>query len=283
MHFVSEVPYALSLTLACAFSARSLTTPSYLADAVAGAAAGLAALTRPQILAIVPLVIVGAVVCRSTARKHLAFQLCVLALVLSPWLLRNWMVIGKPTLSTVGAYTFWGAHNNKVFEDTQLQGSWIRTSDLVDADHPLGDTELQKEQQMWRYGLEAISEHLRLLPWIELRKLWRLVSPFEDTPNRVVFWLFAVSWAAIAPLLFLGVVRSRGELEPPLRVTLMLPLVATVLTTAVFYGSIRFRDSVAPLVVVLASNPLCSLVAMILSRPALLPVNVPSPSRMRLN
>ncbi len=53
--------------------------------------------------------------------------------------------MGKPTLSTVGGYTFWGAHNEIVFHDPQFRGSWVRTSDLINEQHPIKGNEIEKE------------------------------------------------------------------------------------------------------------------------------------------
>lgn len=44
--------------------------------------------------------------------------------------------------------------------------------------------------------------------------------------------------------------------EPPRRLVLMTPILATCGTATVFYGSIRFRDSIAPIFIVLAAGAL---------------------------
>jgi hypothetical protein len=86
-------------------------------------------------------------------------------------------------------------------------------------------------------------------------KMWRLISPFEETENRVVWWTFAVAWLFTAPWVVAGTILALND-DRLLGAVLLVPLLATLATTMVFYGSIRFRDSVIPLLVVLAARAL---------------------------
>ena len=258
MHFVSEVPYGLWLTLACAFTVRA-----YRADGgadrftfLAGASWGLAVLTRPQIILAMPIAGLLALYSRRASRpllSRLAIVTIAMCGVLVPWVARNAIVMGKATLSTVGGATFWGANNETVLNNPKLRGLWMRSSDLVDARHPLTGTEVQKEAQAWQYGLDFIAEHPRSVPALLVMKAWRLISPFEETENRVVWWAFALAWLVTAPWVAAGIVLAWND-DDVVRLVLFAPLLATLATTIVFYGSVRFRDSVIPLLIVLAAR-----------------------------
>lgn len=257
MHFLSEVPYGLWLALACACTLASVQrqrSAGFL-DVIAGICWALATLTRPQMIFIVPLagLLIG-LRRRGLApfMSRLIVQLCVLALVLAPWLVRNAIVMGRATLSTVGAYTFWGAHNDVVLNTPALQGSWVRTSDLVDATHPFSGSEIERESAAWRYGMAFVTEHWHAMPWLELMKLRRLLSPFEPTPNRAVYWSFAIAWILTAPWVVVGIMRSLRT-QPIAASILLLSLLPTVVTAMVFYGAARFRDSASPIFVVFAA------------------------------
>ena len=89
-------------------------------------------------------------------------------------------------------------------------------------------------------------------------RLWRLISPFEETENRVVWWVFGVTWLFTAPWVVAGMVLALKDGRTIVAV-LLVPLMATLVTTIVFYGSIRFRDSVIPLLVVLAGRAMVEL------------------------
>jgi 4-amino-4-deoxy-L-arabinose transferase-like glycosyltransferase len=264
MHFVSEVPYGLWLVLACGFTIASIqrNERAGMADVIAGVLWGLATLTRPQMIFIVPLAGLFLVFHRRWLRQllpRLAIQACVVALVLTPWLVRNEIVMGKPTLSTVGAYTFWGSHNDVVLTTPALRGSWVRTSDLVDADHPFTGSEIEREAAAWKYGMAFVTEHWSEMPGLVLMKLWRLVSPLEETPNRPVFWSFAIAWILTAPWVALGIALSLRR-QPVAASVLLLSVLSTVVTAMVFYGSPRFRDSIVPILIVFAAYGLVDLV-----------------------
>ncbi len=170
-------------------------------------------------------------------------------------MVRNAVVLGEPTLSTIGGYTLWGASNPRVVDDPTLAGRWVRTSELVDADHPLSGGELERDAAARRYGLTFLNEHRRDVPWLVVMRLWRFVSPFEPTPNRLVFWAFALSWLVTAPWFVAGLVVAWRE-NRRIALVLVAPLLATSATVIMFYGSIRFRDSIAPVFVALAAGAL---------------------------
>ncbi len=85
----------------------------------------------------------------------------------------------------------------------------------------------------------------------------RQYSPFQWTPNRLVYWSFACAWIVVGPLclagLALGWRRSRGNV-----LVLCVPLLSTLVTGLVFYGAGRFRDAEAGLYVVLAGAALAA-------------------------
>ncbi len=258
MHFVSETPFGFWLTLALIASvyAYKRQRGGWGMDVLAGACWAMAVYTRPQLLLAVP--IAGALagiafVLRD--RRHLvrwAVQVGVLALVLSPWVMRNAVVMGKPTMSTIVGYGLWGSHNDLTFNDPAQRGGWVKASELIDEEHPLVGTEAQRNDQALAYGLDLIRVNADKMPSLIVAKLWRLVRPTKDTDNRLVQIAFAGGWLAIAPLLLMGVVLT-FQRAPIAAWLLLLPILATLASTVIFYGSDRFRDAVAPVMLVFAA------------------------------
>jgi 4-amino-4-deoxy-L-arabinose transferase-like glycosyltransferase len=261
IHFVSEVPYGLWLTVACVLTIRGFRGRSsiYGSNILAGACWGLAILTRPQLMLAAPIAVLMLQARRRFVTRHvvaaLIVQLTIVALLLVPWVLRNAIALGKPTVSTVGGYTFWGGNNAVVDSDPHIRGSWFRTSDLVDRDHPLIGTEIEREAAAWKYGLRFVTEHLARMPGLTAMKVWRLVSPFEDTTNSVLRWTFAAAWLFALPFVAIGIILALRN-SSTCSAILLTPLLATLATSMVFYGSVRFRDSIIPLLLVLASRSL---------------------------
>ena len=263
MHFVSEVPYALWLAIACGLSLRAFSQSGRAAAysaAGAGAFWGLAALTRPQMMFILPVLAIWWLLpwyggSRHQIRNQMIVQMAAMLLVISPWIVRNQVVLGAPTVSTVGGATFWGAHNDLVRQHADLWGSWLPQSELVDAAHPLTGTEVEREALEWKYGFAFVGENWTMMPILIGAKIVRLLSPFEPTPNRVVFWCFALSWLFTLPWVVAGIWLLFRR-HPPAACFLLAPVIASVLTTLVFYGSIRFRDSMIPVLIVFAAHGL---------------------------
>jgi 4-amino-4-deoxy-L-arabinose transferase-like glycosyltransferase len=272
LHFVSEVPYAFWLTLSSALTIRTLNgspgAPRFVVPA--GAAWALAVLTRPQVILVVPIAALLALIGVEAARRRvllLAGMMLTLGAVLAPWVLRNTIVMGAPTLSTVGGATFWGANNERVLNDPSVRGSWVQTSDLEGGEYLLAGSEVQKERAAWAYGRQFLVRHWRSVPGLLAMKLWRLVSPFEHTDNAAVWWAFALAWLLTVPWAAAGIRFAFRDREVADAV-LLVPLVATVATAIVFYGSVRFRDAVIPLIVVLAARAMAEFRA-VAHRPAM--------------
>ena len=116
-------------------------------------------------------------------------------------------------------------------------------------------TEVERERVTFGYGLDAVRQHAAQLPYLSAMKVWRLVSPFFETTNRAVLWAMAAGWMVTAPFVVVGVWSTwrRKPSTRPIWLALMAPLLATIVTTLIFYGSPRYRDATAPILVVFAA------------------------------
>jgi hypothetical protein len=203
------------------------------------------------------------------SRRNLVPTLVVLtaatAAVLLPWILRNQRVFGQATLSSISSAVFWGAHNATTL--AERPGGWTRTSDLVDATHPLSADEFERSDQMWRYSREFLVEHASSVPYLEAMKLVRFFSPITETDNFLVRWAFALGWGAAGLLMIPGLLAGIKQNRMATGVILS-PALAMVATALVYYGSDRFRDSVAPTYVVFAALGLVSIARTLAPRPA---------------
>lgn len=261
MHFLSEVPYGFWIALTCWLGVRLLRRVDdgvrwRGAALLTGLCFGAALLTRPQVAFAGVLVAAGALLspaARRGARLHAVALVGVAsALLLVPWVVRNQQALGKATLSTIGGFTFWGANNAVLAADPELIGSWMPIDSLIDADHPLDGNELENDAACWRYGFEFLQSDRADLPRLLAMKVVRHYSAFRTTSNRAVYWSFAASWLVVGPLALLGallcLVRRRAATW-----IVLAPVLSTLLTALIFYGSIRFRDADAALYVVPAA------------------------------
>ena len=251
---VSEVPYALFITLATGATLVCMRPGSRVrASVVAGLLWGATALVRPNVLVAVGLIGLLAMVAKESRwdRVRKAITIGVFcALPLAPWVIRNNTAIGAPMLSSVGSYTFWGAHNELTLKTAP--GSWIRTEDLIDQEHPFSGTELELDSLAMQYGREFLGKHAADMPYLTAMKFYHLVSPLHETPNRLLRLVFAIAWCVAGPLFLMGAVMEWKRNWHRCQL-LGLAVWVTLGTTFVFYGSIRFRDAIAPVYLTFAS------------------------------
>ncbi|MBD3306964.1 hypothetical protein GF339_11110 [candidate division KSB3 bacterium] len=149
MHFGTETPYTFYMAAALACTIAALRKRSTGFHIVAGMFWGAAALTRAQIVLMMPLAFCCVLLAWRSERRWMFFrawivQTSFLLLMLSPWLLRNAIVIGEPVLSTFSGHTFLLSHNDLIFNDPayrKYRGSWLRDVDKLKELYPLeGET-----------------------------------------------------------------------------------------------------------------------------------------------
>jgi 4-amino-4-deoxy-L-arabinose transferase-like glycosyltransferase len=258
-HMLSETPYAFAIALACLCLLRA----SPLADLGAGLLFGFALLTRPQSALCLPFLLLLALCARGAERRaelaRFARVAAVAALLVVPWMVRNRVELGTFAPTTLSGHVFWGAHNPVIAADPERAGSWMLTDTLVDAQHPLPSGEAAAAAAAWRYGIEFLREHPGEIPHLLWRKFVGQYSAFQWTPNRLVYWTFAIAWLVVGPLAVVGIWigwrRSRREV-----LLLLVPIASTLVTGLVFYGTGRFRDAEAGIYVVFAAGALAALV-----------------------
>lgn len=250
VHLWSEAPFCLAATLAVGCLLRAVERHSKVWSLGAGVCWAAALLLRPQLLFLAPCVPLAVFWMRPEQRqawvKELLRETFVIVLLVSPWLVRNALVIGKPTLSTlVGGHTFWGAHNGATFYQDRYRGSWKPYFEDPGITFPLSGTELEQDRQAWKNGWHCVGLYQNDLPRLLLWKVYRLITPFEETANQRVYWAFATSWIVSIPFVIIGLARLR-RLDPALFAWILLNLAAVLLGTVVFYGAARFRHAVEP-------------------------------------
>ena len=118
MHFVSEVPYAFWLTIACGLTVRMLRGESCINrfNLLSGVCWGLAVLTRPQIVLVVPLAALLALFSPRVTRQEqsqLAIAGIVMCAVLVPWLARNAIVMRRRRCRPWAQSPSQGANNER--------------------------------------------------------------------------------------------------------------------------------------------------------------------------
>jgi hypothetical protein len=257
---LTETVYMLLLALAvlCLISEKPRGLSSVL---VGGLIFGLIALTRPEGLLFIPFVTLWILRQRGglAGFKTAALFLAVTLLVYSPWVMRNYLVFKEFILATTGGgMVMWGAHNPQTFTDYRLMGGWIYAPNLPHWEEIRDLPEVDLDKRLWRLALNAIREHLALMPKLELYKFYRLLlegGALRDAINLTVLYFFAF-----------GLALSITERRP--LTLLYLLFLAVIANTLIFYGTPRFRLAVEPYILLIASYGFWEQVALLKARRA---------------
>src|SRR5262245_22428188 len=261
--FLSENLYVPLLTLGLWLFVRHLKGGSVLWLTLSALALGCAALTRPVGLLLLPLL--GLVLLwhewrqrRWGALPAALFGFGFLACVL-PWTYRNSLVHGRPVLiATNGGSTFYGSNNGKVAAWGRHLGYWVSTTELPGRELiEAQPDEVAHDQMEWRLGLQWVRESPGAFALLCPAKVGRMVVALPDFAAGPA-WYYAVRAAGYYPFLLLVLVglwaclRRRG-LWSPGWLALHAALLATLAACLVFWGSARFRDANAGVLIVYAA------------------------------
>lgn len=216
-----------------------------------GVATGAAALTRPEALLLLALLLAPSL--RRSPRLALIAVASAL-LVIAPWTARNWITFDHPVLiSTNDSTVLAGANCDLTYHGTLL-GFWH------DACRPLprSDNEAEVAAQMRSQGLRYARDHAGRLPvvvTVRLLRTWGLWQPglmtrLAEGRNVTVERVGTVVYWLTIPLALYGAVLVRRRRAVPLW-----PLAATAVLVSVAsglgYGYPRFRYAADIAIVIL--------------------------------
>jgi 4-amino-4-deoxy-L-arabinose transferase-like glycosyltransferase len=249
-----ESLYAPLIAFALLAAYRLRERPDARRAAELGAIVGLAALTRSE--AVLLLMLGGFAPLRGRVRAvGIAVLAC--AVVLSPWLVRNWVRLGSPVLSTnVGGLVF-GANCQAAFHGP-LIGAWACYPPLR-ASRRLNEVDLAS--RLTRTGLRYARRHGGRVPavmGVRLLRTYDLWSPRRaaalealiDDADRNVERAAFLGFYVVAALAVAGAVLLRRAGEP--LAILLVPVLIVCLISVLGYGTSRFRVPADVSLVVLA-------------------------------
>ena len=182
----------------------------------AGLALGLAILTRATLIGFVPFALLWALLLsdrvRGQAVKRTAAVSIGLLLVISPWLVRNYVRLGTPTISTLSGLTLWAGNNPHTFSnypnqsiDRSVNTAWSGlTPD--EAAYIRSTDEVRQNGWFISKALEYIQQHPKETVIRAVRKVaagfsWTL-NPRRERLVQVVYFLSYV------PVLLMGIVGA---------------------------------------------------------------------------
>jgi len=261
---MSEALAGVLVALALLVSYRVMRNGRLWSAAWLGVIVGLAALTRGELLLLVPLLVLPVCFTRRddtmlVRARRAGVALVAVALVLAPWSIYNLQRFQKPVLiSTAFDTTVGGANCDPVYSGPSI-GLWTDSCFSDITARPIEEDVAASEirSRTVRY----VEHHKGQVPAVVLARVGRLWDVFRPADNvaigelerrpRVWSWIaFAVYWVLV-PLAAAGALILRRRRTP---VGPFLALVVLVTcTAAMFWGDPRFRRPAEIALVVLAS------------------------------
>ncbi|MCX7590861.1 MAG: glycosyltransferase family 39 protein, partial [Kiritimatiellae bacterium] len=179
----------------------------------AGVLCGLSALVRAGALLVPVAFAVLMLLSRAMPWRRCFLSVLVLLLgtllVLAPWAIRNRLALDRWVLiSTNGGSTFWGANNALVARPGEHWGSWVSTSHVdrkrKEREVWLLKNEADQDRREWQIGLEFLRTNPRLVPLLLVGKLYRLLTPFVQSTNRIYVAAVALGQIGLLPATLAG-------------------------------------------------------------------------------
>ena len=257
--------------------------------ALIGLVFGLCALCRPTIWAFGVLGGIGwiIVVRRLRLSRKLAIAEGVIAisvclLVVSPWVVRNARVFGRPiVMTTHGGYTLL-LGNNPVFYDEVVRQPWetVWDGDILRewqrslevemrTDNPPPQTELERDRWMRNWALWNIRDDpagFAAACWLRFRRFWNVTPTAEGELPFAVRWAIAAFYTLVTLGMLAGLFRlsrcrvgcahhaarqSGGHSPPYAWWPLVVLLVSFTAVHLVYWTNTRMRAPLIPIVALL--------------------------------
>jgi 4-amino-4-deoxy-L-arabinose transferase-like glycosyltransferase len=260
---MSETLAALTTVAALLLAYRMLGRPTWRVAAALGAVCGLAALTRAELVLLVPFLVLP--VTWFSSRDHplvrlrpVAVSIGAAALVMAPWIGFNLARFQEPTfLSTGDGIALLGANCALTYRGSAI-GLW--TPACLPATAPRGDQSVQSLRDR-NVATDNILHNKSRLPVVVLARFGRLFGVYtpgqiarynslEGRPEWASYLGIASFWALLPFAIAGGIWLRRRRVRIWLLFT---PVWIVLMSAAVFYGTPRFRVPTEPTVVVLAA------------------------------
>jgi 4-amino-4-deoxy-L-arabinose transferase-like glycosyltransferase len=227
-----------------------------------GVVLGLALLTRANYVLMIPLLVLWAVVqFRSRPRLLLraGAMLIVAALVMAPWVARNYQVFGRfIPFSTAGGSALLQGNNRVVVTDPRLYGYSVWDTQLEeyrDALRAAGD-EVERDRRAKEFAVQWLKANTDQWGFLLAQKFVRSWTPYlQHNPSAAHRMMYLGTWGPILVLFCVAVVptlvRALRTRDPAW--LLHLAVLHFVLNSLVFFANIRYRAPVDPICLILAA------------------------------
>src|SRR5688572_10698695 len=188
----------------------------------AGVALGLAILTRATLIGFVPLALLWVLLLsdrvRGQAVRKTAAVSIGLMLVIAPWLVRNYVQIGTPTISTLSGLTLWAGNNPHTFSNYPKQSIDRSVNTAWRGLNPEEDAYIRSLDEVSQNGwfINKAIEYIKQHPRESLIRAGRKVAAgfswsLNPERDRSVQTVYFVSYVPVLVLALFGAWLARKQ------------------------------------------------------------------------
>ena len=238
--------FTLLTLVAVLLALRAARTGALGTALLCGLVLGLDVLTRSPIVLFAVLVPLWLAVRRRIAAGLLSAV--AVALTVSPWLIRNELVVDGPVLTTEAGFELWNGNNDMLFRTYPMQSVDVSISAHVDALDALDPKDLpppgSSDVVVDRWFRQRALEYMRAHPGLTVANGFRKIGATFDwlpTPRRSLAQtvLHAMSFGPVMVLGLWGMGRRRAMWRNDSLIYLL--FAQFLLVTAVYFGQTNHR------------------------------------------
>lgn len=247
--------------------------------ALSGLVIGLVAMTKTFYVTF-PLLAAAWLMFQPGSKRRLARNAAILCggflLVVAPWVVRNWGVLGKPRLTTTdAAMVFFTANTASWLNATLTHPPWPPPEYLQNLDKLKTMDELTRDKWFFDEAVASIRARPRLYVSRVLDRLWVMWRPYVSAElypglmSKIRVLVMASTFIPMMTLFFIGAWKLRGELKAFSIIYLL--ILAVTGSTALVHSVIRYRTPMEPLLILIAAFAAERLFASLRARGGILP------------
>lgn len=228
--------------------------------AVAWSALGaLSTLTRPNMI-LGFILGMAWIICRAGRRsgRPVVVSAVVFFLVLLPWTVRNYAVHGRfVPVTTMGGVVLWQGNNPIVAATREMRGRSL-SGELTRADPDSRLSEVEQDRKFFRRALGFMRQRAADMPGLVAWKIFRLWNPFPELESAWQRWIATLSLLPVLGLFGIGLVAAWRNRDIRI-LPLLVPVLVVTLTGAIYWADARIRAPADPLVLLVASYGVASM------------------------
>lgn len=215
----------------------------------AGIAAGAVLLTRDVLIFYFPLAAASLFFLKAPWRTRMiafAVFLAGLIMTISPWMVRNSLICGRPAMITVTAGNTFYIANNPRATGGRTGGDWEWE---VDSAYPkdayfLSLTGEEADRYLLGLALDFIRDEPAKFFYLMQRKIWNMWRPYQSNSPRMTRWISALEYILVMFFAVYGFFKSRLDWRRLLPIYSLFAYLFAI--HAVLISSIRYRYPAMP-------------------------------------